>query len=496
MKGKALLSIILTSAALVFVVAAGFLLTKYGLFGFVMVMLFLIGLLLTFYIIRNPFYGFLMIIFFLPFERVPTIQLAGVDLKINIVLGFITLVAWILALIFNRKKWKVQPNVLTIPILTFVSALILSLLSAYDFSRGFQVLIFTIFTILLSILSTNMLSTENNLQKTVVVLFLSSLIVGIFGLFQFGGDVVGLPQSITLLKTGYTSVVFGFPRVQVFSMEPLFLANFLIIPISLLLAYFFGRVKIYKSSENISWIEKIVTNQWFIISLLTLLLIVFVLTVSRGGYLGLVFVLLIFAFVYWRKVFTWRNLLIVLVLGLVYWGVTFALSQSDYKAQQTFFGHVTLNDISNGESIEGRLIAYREALKVYDKYPILGIGLGNYGPYVKNFPPVTPKTGWPVVNNQYIELLAETGIVGFVSFLIIFIVLFVRSIMAARLTQNPFLKASLIGLSAALVGVLVQYNFFSTLYIIHIWVLIGMLVGVQNIIFKTITNHQETITKQ
>jgi hypothetical protein len=42
----------------------------------------------------------------------------------------------------------------------------------------------------------------------------------------------------------------------------------------------------------------------------------------------------------------------------------------------------------------------------------------------------------------------------------------------------------LIGLTAAMVGILVQYNFFSTLYIIHIWIAVGLLAGTQQLALK------------
>jgi len=309
------------------------------------------------------------------------------------------------------------------------------------------------------------------LRKVVLVLFISSFFVGIFGLFQFGGDIVGLPQSITLLKEGYTSVIFGFPRIQAFSMEPLYYANYLLIPISLGLAYFFGKVKILKS--------------WMLIGFLVLLLFNFVLTVSRGGYLGLVATLLVFIIVYFKKIFTWRNLAIIVVLILVYFGVNFALSKSQVRAYQNFMSHITLKDISlSDESTLGRLKSYEQALTIFKKNLTWGVGIGNFGPAKWGYPLQPPPTGWDIVNNEYLEIAVEAGIMGILAFASIIVVLIIRSFIALRVAHEPFLRATLIGLLAAFIGVLVQYNFFSTLYIIHIWVLIGLLVGVQNLVFK------------
>jgi hypothetical protein len=63
------------------------------------------------------------------------------------------------------------------------------------------------------------------------------------------------------------------------------------------------------------------------------------------------------------------------------------------------------------------------------------------------------------------------------------LVLLTRSVKAWRKAKSdPLLRAILVGLTAALCGILVQYNTFSVLYITHIWFTIGLLITVQNII--------------
>lgn len=463
------IAIILVSLLVTFV--AGFIIAKTGAWAFGIIPLLFAAVILGFYLFKNPFLGFLLIIFFLPFERVPTYELGGVNIKINTILGFFTIFTWILALMFNGKRWKVQPNAIAVPISLFVIAMMLSLTQALNLDRSFQVIFFILFTIALSILTTGMISDEEKLKKALISLGISSVIVGIFGLFQFGGNVIGLPASITLLKKGYGLEVFGFPRIQAFSMEPLYFANYLLIPIGLALAYFFGRVDFIK--------------RWWLVGILALLLVNFILTVSRGAYIGLGATFLVFAIFYFKRVFTWKNIAIIIVLGLVFWGVSFALSKGKYSAKDAFLKQATLQDSKKGsESIQGRLLAFEKAFDAFKANPVLGIGIGNYGPYVKNYPAVAPITGWDIVNNQYLELAAETGIVGIIAFGLIILVLIMRTFLALKYAEDPFLKTTLIGLFAAFIGVMVQYNFFSTLYIIQIWVLIGLMAAVQSLILK------------
>jgi len=80
--------------------------------------------------------------------------------------------------------------------------------------------------------------------------------------------------------------------------------------------------------------------------------------------------------------------------------------------------------------------------------------------------------------------LTETGLVGAIAFGLIFIVLIFRSLLALKYVRGFFTPCHDDWIIRRLYWCLVQYNFFSTLYIIHIWVLIGLLVAVQNLIFK------------
>jgi len=60
----------------------------------------------------------------------------------------------------------------------------------------------------------------------------------------------------------------------------------------------------------------------------------------------------------------------------------------------------------------------------------------------------------------------------------------VRSIRAIHATTSFRYRSLTIGLSLALFGILVQYNFFSTLSIMYIWVFIGVVLAVQTLALK------------
>ena len=276
-----------------------------------------------------------------------------------------------------------------------------------------------------------------------------------------------------MLKEGYDQATFGFARIQSFAAEPLYYANYIFIP---LLITLFLLLK--------GKFEVIAKKSWgYVVAML--LLLNFVLTVSRGAYLGLVLVALMILVTQYKKIFTLKIVLPVVLAGaLIMTGVYLGLAKSQPRAIEEFVGHVLVNDYTVGESVVLRLSASDQAIELFKDHIFLGIGPGNFGPATLPDPYQKPETGWPIVNNEYLEILAESGLVGFISFISLIAYVFYRAVMAYRQSKDELVRGVLIGGIFALVGILVQYATFSTLAVIHVWFLIGILGALANMVNK------------
>lgn len=422
---------------------------------------------ITFFIFKNPVIGIYLIAFFLPFERVGAYEFGAMTIRISQILFIILIVVWVGKMIFQRKIDLVK-NPLIILLAIFLLINIVSLQNTINLERSVIVLAFVIFTILLSLIIPNLLRDRKPIEKIVVILLVSCFLVSVFGIFQFLGDMAGLPTTITGLRDLYTKNVLGFPRIQSTAYEPLYFANYLLIPLSIAFALFLSRQGKIKSS-------------WLLI-LLLVGAVSFVLTIARGGYLALAAAVLVICLFYFKKVFTMRNVIILAaILVIVWWVVVQALGFGGGLFNlETFKEHV--GNVFYGASFNERIDTFEKAMIAWREHPFLGVGVGGFGPYVAPHPSYMPKDGWRIVNNELIEILAETGILGAFAFFIIILVLIIRSIKAIIKTQDKYLKAIMIALLAAFIGVLVQYQTFSTLYIMHVWFLIGLMIAVQNLV--------------
>lgn len=424
-----------------------------------------------YFILKNPINGIYLIIFFLPFERIGALTFGGVTgltIRVSQMVVILTLLGW-LWFSFVKREIRFQKNVLLLPMLIYILISGFSTLGAFDASRAQQVWMFTTFTILASWLVVNLINGKENLKKIIWVLLVSALIVSLFGLYQFVGDIIGLPQSLTGLREIYTKRVFGFPRIQSTALEPLLFANYLLIPICLGAALYLDK--------------KIKINRQWLLLILILLLVNFVLTLSRGAYLGLAVSGLVIAVFYFRHLLTLRNIVILLTVVIV---VTLAVVGF---IRFSGVGEVGLGEVQRrmvnilqDASASHRLINYKAAWEIYQHNGTLGIGPGNFGPHLEGYYNRLPQHGWATVNNQYLETLAETGILGFLSLMLITVVILITSIRAYLKSNDHFLRATMLGLAAAFIGILIEYNFFSTLYVMHIWVLIGLMIAIQNLI--------------
>ena len=115
-------------------------------------------------------------------------------------------------------------------------------------------------------------------------------------------------------------------------------------------------------------------------------------------------------------------------------------------------------------------VEWPRSLRAFAKNPILGTGYSS----------VTLAT-----DNDYLRLLAETGLLGFITFFMIFFEILRRVVVFLRSNTKGFARNLVIGLSGAAIGLLgnaVFIDVFESSKIAFIfWLLMGILVGIMQI---------------
>ncbi|MFH1002447.1 MAG: hypothetical protein V1759_04295, partial [bacterium] len=113
-------------------------------------------------------------------------------------------------------------------------------------------------------------------------------------------------------------------------------------------------------------------------------------------------------------------------------------------------------------SASERIATYKNAFKRWVKHPIMGYGV----------------TGAGFVDTQYIRVLLETGIVGFILFIYVIYTLFKNLLATYRVTDEPFIKSLSLGMMAAIFGLMGHSITASSFIIVRImepfWFLAGL----------------------
>lgn len=409
-----------------------------------------------------------IIVFFLPYERIPSLDIlgGGITIRLSQLFG---LALWGIGLItFNwkvlYKEIKQLPTFQKLLALYIFSSFLSVLLAAYDLRRAIVVWLFTTFTIGVGFWISRFFR-ENQIDEYKKYLAATTWVVVVFGIYQFIGDIVGLSNSLTGLRDLYTNSVLGFTRVQSVGLEPLYFASFLFIPLMIFVAdYLLG------NKPRLALI---------FVTTLTVAL-----TVSRGAYIGgLAAMLALFILVYFSAIKV-SFIKILTIFATLFFAVISAFAmmsyikpvQNDKPAPDP--STAVVKQATNLDSQDDRVRNRKLATQLFGMNPVLGAGPGNFDMYARQLTPVYQELpGYVIVNNQVLETLSETGIVGLILLLSSMGLLIFKAFIDIRKQKDATIVALEIGLMAFLVSLAVQYQTFSTLYIMHVWVAIGLLMG-------------------
>jgi O-antigen ligase len=209
-----------------------------------------------------------------------------------------------------------------------------------------------------------------------------------------------------------------------------------------------------------------------------------VFTFSRGATVALVLALIIFFWIYKLKP---AQLIVILVLGIA------MLAYAPPTYYQRVLSIADILPSSNGEiniradrAIQGRASENLTAWVMLMDHPLLGVGLNNYSylyqDYTKSLG-LAPSASNRSPHNLYLEVAAETGIIGLIIFLIM-VGLALRSLLRAR---RKFINAGMedyanltTGFLIAFIGYLFAALFVHAAYPRYFYLLIGIAFALPN----------------
>lgn len=209
---------------------------------------------------------------------------------------------------------------------------------------------------------------------------------------------------------------------------------------------------------------------------------------SRGAWLGIVVAFAAVAFAIPRRL--WQSILLVtiggtLALGLYFTGLLpqsmverISSSTEEYFAFDDVRG-VDIN--SQNYAVVERLAHWQAALSMFRDNPWLGIGLGNFDTAYPEHRLINWNQALGHAHNYYLNILAETGIIGGLAYGGV-----VMSLLAitwrARHHPDGLARSASIGLLGSWVY-LATHSFIDNLYVNNLFLHIGILSGVSSLLY-------------
>jgi O-antigen ligase len=367
-----------------------------------------------------------------------------------------------------RKKqfWSERP---LLALVALFAVRVLSLINSQSLTNSLLLLAFFAGVIALYLLLKRLAETDKKYFEFLFQLYLVTVIViGFFGLLQYLLALISVILPGVLKGGNYFRIPSTF-----------YDANHLSPFISTGLFFFLG----------FSFLAKDIRKKLGFLLLSLMLAMVSVLTFSRSGFLGLMVGFLTFGLLSLRQGFGKKLLPLVLILLLFVGGVLYFSNRTHYSLVDRMFKSLT-------DPAEKSTVAHYELLlgewRLFLDHPILGVGYGGFSEAFRASPHSQGHT-WidPVkdirlpAHSIWLETLVETGILGFVPYLI-FMLLVTRQLFAGLFKIYPapstdekrrgvYLMAFISGFFALLSGgVFYSYNLLFFWYFIFAGLIFSM----------------------
>lgn len=219
----------------------------------------------------------------------------------------------------------------------------------------------------------------------------------------------------------------------------------------------------------------------------TLMSIALIASWSRGAWLGLGVALLVVVVAYPRKLWQGLGLLgvVLAVVGMMWLSGRLPVSLTDRiaSATQDLFALTDVRGVDinpDNYAIIERLAHWQAALNMSRQNAWLGVGFGNYEATYESYRLINWKFSLGHAHNYYLNVFAETGIIGLVAYIGVLISLLVITWQTRR-HPDPLARTIAIGLLGSWVY-LATHSMTDNLYVNNVFIHFGVMIGILAII--------------
>ena len=410
-------------------------------------------------------------------------------------LFFLAVAAWLGRGAMRRRIWLPR-TALTIPMLLFLTIAAISLVNARSLDYGLKELIKWLEMGLVMLMVVDLatdaravrlnnqvgqqqIASRNSRRTVLAMLLLAGLSQAIIGIWQFGLRGDG-PEHFEILDRFYRA--YGtFEQPNPFGGFMAITAGLALGVLVGLLAGRFEKVRDGKRWLSGDWMWTVFVAICAVLATMALLA-----SWSRGAWLG--FTISMGAMLLFLPKRRWLGVLILVTLvGFVLVSMRINLMPpSIVERVGSFrddlrFGDVRGEDINDANyAVLERLAHWQTAANMARDNLWLGVGFGNYEPAYGEY----ALLNWPYplghAHNYYLNILAETGILGTLAYLLFWAAVFVQLIRLLRKLSWPQ-RGIALGLLAAWTA-LAAHNLVDKLYVNNLFIFMGVMLGLQQLL--------------
>jgi putative inorganic carbon (HCO3(-)) transporter len=245
-----------------------------------------------------------------------------------------------------------------------------------------------------------------------------------------------------------------------------------LLPVFGLVAHFFFTALSRPPAGGLGW-----TLRGSLTILLVLILACLCWTYSRSswlGYLTIAFAMLVLDRKKWMFVLALLLIFIFIFLPSLNHVRKLALVNDNQtgmnRENESFLGNITPSKNTGS----GRFAYWNKALSIIRLSPLWGSGFNTYGKMIRR---EADKSTWWYAHNCYLQMAAETGILGLGCLLWLLFVLFWHGLKSSGAIEDAWMLTILQGALSGLFGFLVQSFFDNTFYTVQLGVLMWLMFG-------------------